>query len=138
MRRLLIALVLIALVSAAAMLALWLAFGSPAEGIHLIVNGHEVSMSNLAGWHAAAATLALLLALCVVAVVLPLTLLLAVLLPLLLVLGAVALVCAAVLGVGALTLSPLVVLVLLVWWLSRRSRRTVGATNRAGGNTIDA
>jgi len=136
MTRLLLALVLTALLSGAALVALWFAFGPWPDGIHLIVNGREVSLDHVAGWHAGTAGLAVLLALCIVALVLPLMLLLAALLPLLIVFGAVLLVGAAALGVGALALSPLVLLALLVWWLSRSSRRAARAPT-TDGSRID-
>ena len=132
------ALLLLALLSGAALLALAFAFGLPGEGLHLIINDHEVSAAHLTGWHAAAAGLAVLLALCIVALVLPFTLLLAMLLPLLLILGALLLVLGAVLGAGALALSPLVIPLVLLWWLWRRSQRTAAASARAAaGPTID-
>jgi hypothetical protein len=128
MKKLVHALVLLALVSGAALLVLWVAFGSPANGIHLVINEHEVQWADLRGWHAAAGGLALLFALCIVALVLSLTLMLGLLLPLLFALVAVLLALGAVLGAGALTLSPLLLLVLLVWWLSRRSSRRAAPT----------
>lgn len=136
MRTILRVLLLLALLGGAALLALGLAFGLPAEGIHLIVNGREVSIDHLAGGHTAAAGLAALIALCIIALVLPLALLLGVLLPLLLVLGAVLLVLGAVMGAGALALSPLLLPLALVWWLWRRSRRTVPTAPGAAGTTI--
>ncbi len=140
MKKLLLALLLLALLTGAALLALWITFGATAGGMHLIVNGNEVDLSHLGDWHAAAGGMAALLALCVVALALalPLALALGVLLPLLLLVGAMLLVCASALGIGALALSPLLLLVLLVWWLSRRSRRPAATGIVAGRTTIDA
>ncbi len=137
MSRFVLALLLMALLAGAALFGLWVAFGAPAEGVQLIVNGQQVSLRDLTGWHAAAGGLGLLAALLVVGVVLPLTLLLAVLLPVLLVLGAVMLALGAVLGIGALAIAPLLPL-LLLWWLWRRSRRAAAPASPGAGTTIDA
>ena len=110
------------------MLALGLAIHLPGDGIHLIVNDNEVQFAHPAGWHAVAGGLAVLLALCIAALVVPLALLLAVLMPLLLVLGALALVVGVVLGVGAIALAPLLLPLLIVLWLWRRSRRPAAGT----------
>ena len=110
------------------MLALGLAIHLPGDGIHLIVNDNEVQFAHATGWHAVAGGLAVLLALCIAALVVPLALLLAVLMPLLLVLGALALVVGVVLGVGAIALAPLLLPLLIVLWLWRRSRRPAAGT----------
>jgi len=138
MKRIFLMLLVLGMACGAALFALWLAHGLPTEGMHLIVNDNEVHLPELNGIHAAAGGLALLLALCIVALVLPLTLLLGLLLPLLLVLGVVLLIGAAALGVGAVALAPLVLPVLLLWWLWRRSRRVAPAATPASGTTIDA
>jgi hypothetical protein len=132
MRKLFLGLLLLAALGSAALFALWFAIGTPAEGIHLIVNDQEVDLTHLSGWHAAVAGAAALLVLCAVAVALPLALLLAVLLPLLLVLGVLMIVFGAALGIGALALAPAVLPLLLLWWLWRRSRRAAAATGSTG------
>jgi hypothetical protein len=134
MKKVFFALVLLGMVCGAALLALWWSHGLPTEGVHLVVNEHEVNLAELNGWHAAAGGMGALLALAIVAVVLPLALMLGLLLPLLLVLGVVLLVVAAALGAGALALSPLLLPLLLLAWLWRRSRRAGPAT----GATLDA
>ena len=123
MIKLLLALVLLPLLCGAGLLALWFTFGPSADGVHLVINGDEMHLAQLHGWHAAAGGMALLFALCVAALAILLMLMLGLLLPLLLVLGAGLLALAAVMGAGVLTFSPLLLLVLLVWWLSRRSSR---------------
>jgi hypothetical protein len=123
MRRLFVALSMLALLAGAALLALGFAVHLPGEGIHLIVNDNEVQFAHLAGWHSVVGGLAVLIALCIAALIVPLALLLAVLMPLLLVLGLVAVVVGVVLGVGSLALSPLLLPLLIVLWLWRRSRR---------------
>ena len=134
MKKLLLALLLLALFSGAALLALWVALATPDHGVHLIVNDHEWNLGASSGWRGVAGGLAVLAAVCAVALAIPLAVLLGVLLPLLLVLGAVMLILGAVMGIGALALSPLVVPLLLLWWLWRRSR---SAAPRAD-DTIDA
>ena len=123
MRGLFVALLLFALLAGAALLALGFVIHLPGNGMHLIVNDSEVHFTHLAGWHAVAGGLALLFALGIAALAVPLALLLVVLLPLLLVLGVVAVVVGVALGVGALALSPLLLPLLIVLWLWRRSRR---------------
>ncbi len=138
MRKLFLAMVLLALLCGAALLALGFAFGPHADGIHLVINDHEVQWAQLHGWHAAAGGLAALFAVCIVAVVVPLALLLGLLLPLLLVLAVALLLAGMALGVGALALSPLLLPLLLLAWLWRRSRRVAPAARSAAGTTIDA
>jgi hypothetical protein len=128
MRKLFVALSMLALLAGAALLVLGFAIHLPGDGIHLIVNDNEVHFAHLAGWHAVVGGLVALFALCIAALVVPLTLLLAVLLPLLLVLGAVALVVGVVLGVGALALTPVLVPIMIALWLWRRSRRPAAGT----------
>ena len=123
MKRTFLALLLIGLLCAAGLAALWFALGAPPEGVHLVINDREVNLADLSGWHAAAGGLGALLAVCIVAVVLPLALLLGLLLPLLLVLALVLVIVGAALGVGTLALSPVLLPLLLLGWLWRRSRR---------------
>jgi len=137
-KKLFFALVLLGMACGAALFALWLSHGLPTDGVHLVVNDHEVNLADLNGWHAAVGGLGVLLAVAVVAVVLPPTLMVGLLLPLLLVLGVVLLIVAAALGVGALALAPLLLPLLLLWWLWRRSRRPASRAGPAGGTTLDA
>jgi hypothetical protein len=137
-KKLIVALLLLALLGSAALLGSWLTLGVPTDGIHLVINGHELTLAELDGWHAAAGGLALLFGLGIVALAVPLTLLLGLLLPLLLVLGAASLVLGAALGIGALALSPLLLPLLLLAWLWRRSRRAESRASRAARTTIDA
>ena len=108
--------------------------------MHLIVNEHEVDLSHLHDWHAAAGGLAALLALCVVArrARAAARAALGVLLPLLLLARCAAARRASALGVGALALSPLLLPLLLSGGCraargARRPRGTLG-----GRTTIDA
>ena len=128
MRRLFVALSMLALLAGAALLVLGLAIHLPGDGIHLIVNDNEVKFAHATGWHAVVGGLAVLLALCIAALVVPLTLLLAVLMPLLLVLGALALVVGVALAVGAIALAPLLLPILFALCLWRRSRRPAAGT----------
>jgi hypothetical protein len=123
MRRLFVALLMCALLAGAALLALGFAFHLPGDGIRMIVNDNEVHFAHPAVWHAVVGGLALLFALGIAALVVPLALLLAVLLPLLLVLGVVLVIVGVVLGVGALALAPLLLPIMFALWLWRRSRR---------------
>ena len=129
MKNTVVALLALALLGGAALLALGFGLATPGDGVHLIINEHELNLSELGGWQAAAAALGLLIG---VAVVLPLTLLLGLLLPLLLLLGALLLVCAAILGAGVLACAPVLLPLLVLVWLWRRSRRRPPA----GGSTI--
>ena len=138
MKKLLLAMVLLALLCGAMLLALWFALGPAAHGIHLVINDHEVQWADLNGWHDAAGGLAALFALCIVALVVPLALLLGLLLPLLLALAAALLLAGVALGVGTLALLPLLLPLLLLGWLWRRSRRAAATQSGAGRTTIDA
>lgn len=109
-RLLLAALALLVLASALAVAA-WLVWGPPLDQVQVIVDGREWQLPpmHVGHWLVAAAALVLVFALLVV--LLPLVLLLAVGVPLL------------VAGVVlAVVLSPLWLLVLLLWWLWRRDR----------------
>jgi hypothetical protein len=138
MKTFLLALLMLAMLAGAALFGLWFAVGVPTDGVQLIINDHAVDLQALNGWHAAAGGLATLFALLVVAVVVPLALLFAVALPLLLVLGAVALVLGAALGIGTLAMAPLLLPLMLLWWLWQRSRRNAMRAAPGGGTTIDA
>ena len=137
MKKLLVSLLLLGLLSLAVLFAVLNRYGLPTEGIHVIVNDREFHLAELSGWHGIGASLAVLLALCAAAIVVPLVLLLGVMLPLLLVIGALALVLALVLGAGALALLPVLLPVLLLIWLWRRAQRHTAARPQPGA-TIDA
>jgi len=128
MKGLLVALSMLALLAGTALLALGIASHLPGDGIRLFVNDNEVHFAHLAGWHAVVGGVAVLFALGIAALAVPIALLLAVLLPLLLVLGLVAVVVGVVLGLGALALSPLLLPLAIVLWLWRRSRRAAAGT----------
>jgi hypothetical protein len=134
MKKILLSLLLLGLLCGVALAVLWFNVGPPAEALHIVINDQEINVADLSGWHAAAGGLGAVLALCIVAVVLPLALLFGLLLPLLAVLGLVLAIVVAALGIGAVALSPLVLPFLLLWWLWRRSRRAVPTA----GTTIDA
>ena len=139
MKKLFLALLVLGGLCAAGLAALWFTVGPPTEGVHIVINDQEWNVADLSGWHAAAGGLGALLALCVVAVVVPLALLFGLLLPLLVVLGLVLAIMAAALGIGTLALSPLVLPLLLLWWLWRRSQRAAAAPRpAAGATTLDA
>ena len=120
MMRLLLTLCTVSLLAAAVLLALGFALGWPTDGIHVMVNDQEIAPAHLGAGHA---VLALIVATCVIAFVLPLALVLGVLLPLALAAGAVLLVGALLFGAGALALAPLWIPLLLLVWVWRRSRR---------------
>lgn len=98
---------------------LWQEISSHPE-VSISINGEDIPVHALTAAHWGSLLFASGLTLFVLAVVLPLTLLLGVALPLMFVAGVVALVLAVVAGVGALVGSPLILLVLLLWWLLRR------------------
>ena len=137
MKKWFVSLMVLGLLSLAVLLAVLNRYGLPTEGVHLIVNDREYPLSELSGWHGIGASLAVLLALCAAAFIVPLVLLLGVMLPLLLVVGALALVLALVLGAGALALLPALLPVLLLVWLWRRARRPTAVRPQPGA-TIDA
>lgn len=88
-------------------------------GVHLQVNGDEVIWSGLDLFDARGAGLGLVITIGVMCLVVPLVLLLGLGLPLL-ILGALALAgIAALLGVGAVVGSPLILIGLIVWLLVR-------------------
>lgn len=110
-RFLLVALALLVLLSALAVAA-WLVWGLPLDHMQVIVDGREWHLPPMHVGHWLVAAAALVLVFALLAVLLPLALVLGLGLPLL------------VSGVVlAVVLSPLWLLVLLVWWLWRRDRR---------------
>lgn len=108
---------------AAALLLGWAGHGL--DQLQVVVDGQPVELPPLSGWHALAAGGGLLVALLVLAVVVPLALLFGLALPVV-VLGLLAAgVVVLALGIGLLLAAPLAVPVaLLAWWLLRRQRRT--------------
>ncbi|UXH78846.1 hypothetical protein [Roseateles amylovorans] len=94
-------------------------------GVHLNINGEEVLWHSLDLGEALGAGLGLVIAIGALCLVLPLVLLLGVGLPLLLMLAVLALGAAAVLGLGAVLGSPLLVVGVIIWLLvrDRRPRR---------------
>jgi hypothetical protein len=129
MKKFFLTLLVLGVLCSAALAVLWFVVGPPAEAVHIVINDQEVNVSDLSSWHAAAGGLGAVLAVCIVAVVLPLALLFGLLLPLLAVLGLVLAIVAAALGIGTLALSPLVLPLLLLWWLWRRSQRVAPAAH---------
>ncbi len=105
------------------------AFGAmqDADGLHIIINGHEWTGGELDMADGFSVFLALLICGLVVCVVVPLVLLLGLGLPLLLLGGLLLLAVAAVLGTGAVLSSPLLLVALVIWLLVRdrspRARR---------------
>lgn len=115
-RALLAALALVVLLTALVIAAV-LVWGPPWQDVQIWIDGQRMHVAPMHGghWLAAAAVLVVLFALA--AVLLPVVLLFAVGLPVL------------VAGVVlAVVLSPLWIVVLLVWWLLRRDRRAVEAS----------
>ena len=86
------------------------------------VNGNELQLAELHAGHWVLGTLGLGVAAVVIVVVVPLALLLGLAMPLLMLALGLSLGLMALLGVGALMLSPLLVIVLLLVWLSRRNK----------------
>ena len=151
MRSLLIALGVLALLGAAGVLMLVLVLhGMPHDALHVTVNDREIHFSDLSNLQVAGGGVGLLLAMVAFALAVPLVLLLGVLLPVLLVAGAVLLVVGLALGVGVLGMAPLLVPLLILFWLWRRAQRRATAAERAAqaqrgertrsdtSNTIDA
>lgn len=105
------------------------AFGvlNDAEGVHVVINGHEWTGEALDMADGFTVFLSLILCGLVLCVAIPLVLLLGLGLPLLLLGGLALLAVAAVLGAGAVLGSPLLLVVLVIWLLMRdrspRARR---------------
>ncbi len=98
---------------------MWQEIASHPE-VSISINGEDIPVHELSAAHWATLMFAAGITAFVLLVVLPLTLLLGLALPLMLVAGVLALVVAVLLGAGALVGSPLILLVLLLWWLLRR------------------
>lgn len=86
------------------------------------INGAELPLDQLNAGHWALGTIGLLIAGAVVLVVVPLALLLGLAMPLLMLAMGLSLGVMALLGVGALVLSPLLLIILALVWLARRNR----------------
>jgi len=94
--------------------------------VHLVIDGEEIVVPNLLGLDPGTQLLAVLLIAAVLLGVMffvPLVLLCVAVVVLPLVLMAVGIPLALLLGIGALLLTPVVLLGLLVWWLLRTLRR---------------
>jgi hypothetical protein len=132
MNKLLVALGVLALLGVAGLLMLALALhGVPHEALHISVNDREIHLVDLSHWQVVSGGFGLLLGLAALAIAVPLVLLLGVLLPVLLVVGAVLLVVGLALGVGVLGMAPLLLPLLLLFWLWRRAQRRAARAERA-------
>jgi hypothetical protein len=87
------------------------------------INGSELPLAELHAGHWLLGMMGLGIAAVVVVVVVPLALLMGLAMPLLMLALGLSLGLLALLGVGALMLSPLLLLALLLLWLARKSRR---------------
>lgn len=97
---------------------------SDAPGMHISINGDEMGWSSGMDFgDVLGAGIGLVVAAVVTCVVVPLALLLGLGLPLLIMGGLLALGLAALVGVGALLSSPLLLVVLVVWLLVRDNKR---------------
>lgn len=132
MKNLLLAIGAVALLGAAVVVLLVVALqGFAPDGVHVVVNDRELHWEDLSHWEAMGAGLGTLLAIGAAVIVVPIVLLLGVLLPLLLAAGALLLVVGLALGVGVLGMAPLLLPLLLLIWLWRRSQRRAMQARRA-------
>lgn len=132
MNKLFVTLGVLALLGAAGLLMLFVALhGLPHEAVQITVNDREIHLADLSSWQVASGGFGLLLGLAVLAIAVPLVLLLGVLLPVLLVVGAVLLVVGLALGIGVLGMAPLLLPLLLLFWLWRRAQRRATLAERA-------
>ena len=140
LRTIFIVWLVLALAAAALGFALWFAADSTVGPLRLVIDGEQVTLDGLTGWRGSVAgALAVALVIGIAAIVVPLALVLGVLLPLALVVGLVLALGAAALGLGLLAVSPLLLPLLIAWWLWRRSRRLAASpASPAPGATIDA
>ena len=138
MKNLLLAVGAVALLGGAVLLLLILALhGFAGDGVHIVVNDRELHWQDLPHWDAMGAGMGALLALAAALIAVPLVLL-GVLLPLLLVAGALLLVIGLALGVGVIGMAPLLLPLLLLFWLWRRAqRRAARAGKGTASDTID-
>jgi len=106
-----------------------LQWGELVDGANVVINGEQLSLTDMHGGHWLLAIGGVLLAMIVVLLVVPF----AVIVPLLCAAFGIAVALFAVLGVAALLLSPLLLLVWIVWRLARgpasptRPGATIGA-----------
>ncbi|HMN77223.1 MAG TPA: hypothetical protein PKC97_14245 [Burkholderiaceae bacterium] len=144
MRALLLSIAAVALLGAVMLALLVFALhGLAPDGLHVVINDRELSFGHLPPLPELGAGLGGLLAVVAAAIVIPVALLLGVLLPLLLLAGALLLLVGLALGVGAISMAPLVLPLLLLVWLWRRAQRRKAAAAqeaaraRAASDTID-
>ena len=131
MKNLLLAIGAVALLGAAVVLLLAFALqGLAPDGLHIVVNDRELHWQGLSHWQTMGAGLGTLLAIGAAAIVVPIVLLLGLLLPLLLAAGALLLLVGLALGVGVLGMAPLLLPLLLLIWLWRRSQRRAARARR--------
>ena len=109
-------------VLSALLLGAALQWGGLVDGAHFVIDGEELSLIDMHGGHWLLAFGGILLALVVVVLVVPF----AVIVPLLCAALGIAVALCAVLGVAALLLSPLLLLVWIVWRLARGPSATRG------------
>ena len=132
MSKFLVALGVLALLGAAGLLMLFVALhGLPHDAVQISVNDREIHLADLSNWQVAGGGLGLLLGLAVLVIVVPLVLLLGLLLPVLLAVGAVLFVGGLALGIGVLGMAPLLLPLLLLFWLWRRAQRRARLAERA-------
>ncbi len=131
MRSLLVTLGVLALLGGAGVLLMIFAMhGVPHEAVHISINDRELYLADLSNWQILGGGFGLLLGLAALAIAVPLVLLLGVLLPVLLVVGAVLLVVGLALGIGVLGMAPLLLPLLLLFWLWRRAQRRAALAER--------
>jgi hypothetical protein len=132
MSKFLVALGVLALLGAAGLLMLFVALhGLPHDAVQITVNDREIHLAELSSWQVAGGGLGLLLGLAALVIAVPLVLLVGVLLPVLLAVGAVLFVVGLALGIGVLGMAPLLLPLLLLFWLWRRAQRRARLAERA-------
>jgi hypothetical protein len=115
-----LALTIVLVTTACAVLGLWLLGSVAHSGFNLSINGEPVAMPDLQGWHWTAASAGGLLLCLLLVLAVPLVLALALALA---GLGVFVMLAALLLAMGLVLLvglSPLWLVVLLLWWLLRR------------------
>jgi hypothetical protein len=115
---------LLAVLAVAGGVLLWQEIASQPE-MSISINGEHMAIHELDLGDWIVAMLACAFAVLTVIVVVPLSLLLGLGLPLLLIGGALALGALLLVGVGVIAAAPLLLPLLLLWWLLRRDRRTL-------------
>jgi hypothetical protein len=132
MSKFLVALGVLALLGAAGLLMLFVALhGLPHDAVQITVNDREIHLAELSSWQVAGGGFGLLLGLAALVIAVPLVLLVGVLLPVLLAVGAVLFVVGLALGIGVLGMAPLLLPLLLLFWLWRRAQRRARLAERA-------